>query len=285
MYRKKKLQTQITRIDTDLEFYDPNSTQGAIFEEVDVEDCSPPVGFDSSIDTEENTKNAEGIFLRKHDDYYLCKIMNRNLYEQIITAYLPNVSDAALRECAHIWDTQLNEALNLSVAKYADKRKTYSKSMGLINRISVASATRNIGYFRYWNDVFRRIGFKMGENLKYVLNDKDTNKSKQYENSVSLLGKRTRKIAFNENVRELTILEFKVKKETNKDYSPGMAIGAGTNPITVEKRCTYFPLCKTKNHTTARSKICEFHDASKDERKIASKRIKMMTRKGNINSE
>jgi len=38
---KKKGQTQITRIDTDLEFYDPNSTQGATFEEVDVEDCSP----------------------------------------------------------------------------------------------------------------------------------------------------------------------------------------------------------------------------------------------------
>ena len=148
------------------------------------------------------------------------------------------MSDAALRECAHIWDTQLNEALNLSVAKYADKRKTYSKSMGLINRISVASATRNMGYFRYWNDVFRRIGFKMGDNLKYVLNDKDKNKSTKYENSVSLLGKRTRKVAFNENVRELTILEFKVKKETTKDHSPGMAIGAGANPITEEKRCT-----------------------------------------------
>ena len=51
----------------------------------------------------------------------------------------------------------------------------------------------------------------MGDSLKYLLNDKDKDKSKRCENSVSLLGKRTRKIAFNENVRELTILEFKEK--------------------------------------------------------------------------
>ena len=105
-----------------------------------------PSGFDHAIESQYNTKNVERKLLRKHENYYLCKIKDNKVYKQFLEVYLPNVIDNARKECDHLWDTQLNESRNQSVAKYADKRKTFSKSMGLVNRVSCASATRNEGY-------------------------------------------------------------------------------------------------------------------------------------------
>ena len=119
-------------------------------------------GFDHTIESEMNTKEKERDIMRNHKNYYLCKISDAKLYKQICDVYLPNVSDFALRECAHTWDTQLNESINLSVAKYAEKRKTYSMSTSLTNRVSVAVGIRNEGYIGYWESVFERIGIQLG---------------------------------------------------------------------------------------------------------------------------
>ena len=170
-------------------------------------------GFDHTIESEGNTKEKERDIMRHHKNYYLCKIADAKLYKQLCDVYLPNVSDYALQECSHTWDTQLNESLNLSVAKYAEKRKTYSKSMSLTTRISVAVGIRNEGYFAYWCSIFTRIGFSIGKSLSDTLKIKDLRKQRDNMKKGSVLGKRKRKTQFNATIKELTMQQCEGAKK------------------------------------------------------------------------
>ena len=106
-----------------------------------------------------------------------------------------------------------------------------------------------------------------------------------YVSKSSLAGKRKRKTQFNDNVRELTIKELEGIK-SKKTYSPGMAVGVGGNEASEIVRCTYYPLCtSTTEHKTANSKNCDFNKATKEQRKMASKRLKTLKRKGNLQQE
>ena len=66
-----------------------------------------------------------------------------------------------------------------------------------------------------------------------------------------------------------------------------MAIGLSADVVVdVIPRCTYFPLhTSTKAHITARSKVCDYNKKSPNERKMAMKRIKTMSRKGALEKE
>ena len=44
-------------------------------------------------------KKSERALLRKNGNYYLCKIKDAHVYEQILQIYLPNVTDNILKEC------------------------------------------------------------------------------------------------------------------------------------------------------------------------------------------
>jgi len=242
-------------------------------------------GFDHTIKSEINTKEKERDIMRNHKNYYLCKISDAKLYKQICDVYLPNVSDFALRECAHTWDTQLNESLNLSVAKYAEKRKTYSMSMSLTNRVSVAVGIRNEGYIGYWESVFKRIGLKLGASLTETLKNKDIIKQRDNMKKGSVLGKRKRKTDFNATIKELTLKQCEGNKR-KRNYRSGMAIGQSANIVEEVVRCTYYPFCKAKeSHSSARSKVCDYKDKSPTERKMCLKRIKKMSRKGALEKE
>ena len=157
--------------------------------------------------------------------------------------------------------------------------------MGLVNRVSCASATRNEGCFKFWNNVFLRIGFSLGDSLSATLRDKDKNKARDNSEKGSIAGKRKRKTNFNEKIRELTITECKGIK-AKKDYCSGMAIDLGADVAPEKVICTYYPLCLSNvEHKSAKSKVCDYNKATKEERKNALKGIKLMSRKGNIIKE
>ena len=79
--------------------------------------------------------------------------------------------------------------------------------MGLVNRVYCASATRNEGYYKFWNNVFKQIGFSLGDSLSATLRDKDKYKARYYSEKGSIAGKRKRKTNVNTKIRELTITE------------------------------------------------------------------------------
>ena len=43
----------------------------------------------------------------------------------------------------------------------------------VVNRVSCVSDTINEGYFKFWNDVFMKNGFSLGDSLSATLRDKD----------------------------------------------------------------------------------------------------------------
>ena len=121
----------------------------------------------------------------RRDGYYRCKILHQRLYEQIKPIWDRLTTDERLLECMHYFDSQLNEALNTSVLKYARKGRTYCTTMSLTNRVMIAMGVHNLGYFRYWSRVFHYIGIHMSPSLAHYLQQKDNKKKRKrsYESS------------------------------------------------------------------------------------------------------
>eukprot|EP00957_Ditylum_brightwellii_P070104 5324694-Ditylum_brightwellii.AAC.1 len=48
-----------------------------------------------------------------------------------------------LEQSRHMYDTPKNEGMSTAIAHYAPKHKTYSRSMSLTNRVSIAIGLQN----------------------------------------------------------------------------------------------------------------------------------------------
>lgn len=55
-----------------------------------------------------------------------------------------------LNESLHIYSTQFNEAMHDSVENLTPKIRTYSASMTLTNRVTIAIGTSNLSYLIFW---------------------------------------------------------------------------------------------------------------------------------------
>ena len=90
-------------------------------------------------------------------------------------------TDEALEQCLHMWCTQLNEAMNTCVAKYAPKGKTYCSSLSLSNRICIAIGVQNLGFFEFWDRIFDLLDLASGDDFTNHLKKKDKNKKRKQE--------------------------------------------------------------------------------------------------------
>lgn len=91
---------------------DSNKIQVELIEEID------------KLEKEENEVSSPSR-------YRLDKELDPKAFKQMEEAFLPFVDDECLRECHHMYNTQLNESLNRSFSKFAPKDKTFSKSQSL----------------------------------------------------------------------------------------------------------------------------------------------------------
>ena len=76
-------------------------------------------------------------------------------------AYLSYTTEARLKESLHLYDTQKNEAMNNSIAKYTPKTKTYGMTISLTNRVMIAIGVSNLGAGSYWKRVYSRLVIPM----------------------------------------------------------------------------------------------------------------------------
>ena len=97
----------------------------------------------------------DGMNKRNKRGYYRSKVEHQNLYKQMKEIFEKLTSDDRLRECHHRYDSQVNEALNVSVGKYARKGRTYCTTMSLTNRVNIAMGTHNLGYHEFWYQRFK----------------------------------------------------------------------------------------------------------------------------------
>ena len=83
--------------------------------------------------------------------YYRCKIADKKLREQIWKVLEPCIRPHRLMELLHSWDTQLNEAMNQIVVKYAPKHKCLGTTMALSHPVHVAIGIQHLGHFEFWD--------------------------------------------------------------------------------------------------------------------------------------
>ena len=75
--------------------------------------------------------------------------MIKKLYDRVRDCYRPFTTTTRLKESPHEFDTQKNEGMNISIAKYASKNKTYGMTISLTNSVMIAVGTSNMGHQKY----------------------------------------------------------------------------------------------------------------------------------------
>ena len=97
----------------------------------------------------------------------------------MIEAIAPYTTPERLLESIYPWSTQLNEALNHIVAKYAPKDRTYSTTMSLHNRISIVIGIHNCGHLDFWSEVFSKFKMNLNKDLVNNLSQQDNTKKRK----------------------------------------------------------------------------------------------------------
>eukprot|EP00978_Attheya_sp_CCMP212_P028806 scaffold100531_cov56-Attheya_sp.AAC.2 len=75
----------------------------------------------------------------------------------------------------HPYNTQRNESLNSLITWYAPKNRTYSCSMSLENRISIAVGVSILGYKLFWERVYSKLEVPMPISTKEWLRTRQAN--------------------------------------------------------------------------------------------------------------
>ena len=130
-----------------------------------------------SVTDLESLKEKEKILREKEDNkYFRCKVKDNELYHEIAAAIAPYLTDEKLKQLAHPWSTQLNEAMNNSVASYAPKNKNFCGTMPLRARVGIAGSIMALGHEEFWERVFMELNLEMDTTFRSTLRDRDNKK-------------------------------------------------------------------------------------------------------------
>ena len=83
---------------------------------------------------------------------------DENLYHQIFDALEPFIKEDMLKMLWHQYDTNINEAMNRSVSSFAPKDRTFSRTMSLQTRVSIAAGVQIAGHYKFWKKVLEAQG-------------------------------------------------------------------------------------------------------------------------------
>lgn len=101
--------------------------------------------------------NDQQKFGRTTLGYYRSKVTDAKLYEEVRAKYDAYVTKEKLEECAHEFDSNINESLNNIVSKYAPKRKHFSKSLSLVTRVYIAAGVYLVGFHYLWSRIYENL--------------------------------------------------------------------------------------------------------------------------------
>ena len=238
------------------------------------------------VDEEEN-KQLEEDDVKNCEFHYLDMERDKELYETMKNLYDPFCSEKSLRQCMHFWDTQTNECLNLLVSAYAQKSKTYCKSMALTHRVMVAVGVHSVRKESFWKRVRRTIGIEDSEAHSKVLKRHDSKFQKKHEKQKTSSAKKRR---VTKKLEKATVQEKKDNMATKESmqYGSGIAISLESNTVTMktnvlsenekdgnptnvgrkskdeskntaDKKCKLHPFCTVPGHERTSHKSCLFN--------------------------
>ena len=85
-------------------------------------------------DLKDIIKKQKAMLVRNEKGYYPCRQRDKQLYDDMMSAYAPYITTEAMKQLNHLWHTQTNEAMNTSVSAFALKGKIYSMTNSLLTR-------------------------------------------------------------------------------------------------------------------------------------------------------
>ena len=83
---------------------------------------------------------------RSKQGYYRCMTKDADLFEAMKEKYSKYISKTYLEHCIHSFDTQMNEGMNNSVAKYTSIEKHYKATKSLLTRVFIADGVQLVGH-------------------------------------------------------------------------------------------------------------------------------------------
>ena len=213
---------------------------------------------------------------------YRDKQVDPVLHEQLTAILAKFISLSRLEEIVHPYNTQRNESLNSFIAWFAPKHRTYSRSMSLENRISIAVGITIFGYFGFWTRVYDQLCIPMPLSTKRWLEkrqekrERDTRKSRTVESKKRRRKKWYEKLANKQKEMENSKHDGDYGRGTGfivsdlgATVSSGSKTTASTDAHVNKKRRTgdknpLPPLsqgqcrfCGKMGHTTTRSRACD----------------------------
>ena len=240
----------------------------------------------------EDLKRKEKILVeRANRGYYRCKVEHASVYNEIMHAIQPYLSDECLRQLHHPYHTQRNEALNKSVATYAPKHKTFSLTESLTTRVAIAAGTQILGYHDFWKEIFQEFGIIFDSQISSVLMEMQNKKEKQQVRAKTVEKKKMRTKLRYKKYEAAHIQDMDDQKRGNQ-YRSGVAVNPdiqkevrialsneGRNPANTpddKKRCRYHHprFCTKLGHSSCSHRDCFMKGKTKQERDEAEKEIR-----------
>ena len=229
--------------------------------------CSADGVDDSSTSDENSQVISDEEDIDKKVSYYRSMTKHKALFDLLWKTYQPYITPERLIESMHEFDTQLNEALNNVVARYAPKNRTYGTTMSLSNRISIVIGIHNMGHLSYWDEVFKRCRIESNidliDNLARMDNHKDW--KRKYNSKTEVKQRRVK--AKNERMQTLTKQQIH-DIERGLIYENGFAVNVNIpdNVLKIEQqlreegkvKCPLYG-CHGKTHKSMPSKNCIYH--------------------------
>ena len=132
-----------------------------------------------------------------HPDKFICKSTpNREKMHSQLSAITEKYgSELFIKQSAHPFNTQTNEAINQSQACLTPKSKSFHESRSFHHRHAIVVGTHNWGLHRYWTEVFTNLGVPFTNHFSNHLTrvDKTRKRWKEYHGKKVVKRKRAYK--------------------------------------------------------------------------------------------
>ena len=204
---------------------------------------------------------------------YRSKEKNKKLYVFLTSTVARFISFSALKEVAHGSDTQVNESLNNFVAWLAPKNKTYSGSMSLSNRISVALGINSVGTLVYFGRLFAKLGIAVAPDVRHYLTKQQRTRAYRIQQYKKKEVKKVRNLKLHQRLREYSEKLIIKKEGKGAVYQPGIGMDGGYQAAapavavaaasTISNSNDKCQACGEAGHKRRTNKKCRFYTARK----------------------
>ena len=166
----------------------------------------------------------EGKVYVSRDGPFLCKVANKEEYEQLKKITDQFSTDQRLLESMHGGDTQANESLNMTLSYYAPKTINYSQTPSLTYRVAINVGLHTTTYTRFWCGVFQSLGIRPCNHFKRYLERKDIARERARKYKSTGAYKRKRKHKQNAAQLEQIYQQQAIEKSQSSNYGSGIGL-------------------------------------------------------------